>query len=322
MNKDTGAKQPIIEGLPMGFQPNGSPVGPTFVVKEKHKSFLIGIGNGDILAPSGSDELPNPAGPSSPLFASMIRMEVRGRTLQWMDHPFELTPEDHKQIAQGQKILKINSDGDEAEFSLATQFDKVIRDPEIIVRSSSLFGFGVNTNGKIGYVSDSNRNSIDILEIESGKHRRIIDFPNSASGERPATAVDMLGNGEFVVAILGPLFAPGASSIAKVECAPDKLDGSLDDMTVDLNFIPGLQNAIDVKHIGNGRFLVATLTSAGTGAGQLLYFSSNTATPQILVDNLTFATALTYNEDCGIAYVSELNDFVSGRVWKVEVPQS
>jgi hypothetical protein len=69
-----GARYNLLAGLPSGLTQEGAALGPTSVA-DAHTTLYISIGEGDVQGPSAHPpvQVPNPNGPSSPIFSSVIR---------------------------------------------------------------------------------------------------------------------------------------------------------------------------------------------------------------------------------------------------------
>lgn len=308
-----GFKQPIVEGLPSGVQWNGFRVGPTVMAVERPRQLLIGIGTGDVSDVQGPDntQFANVNGPSSPLFSSVIRMILVDGNLSTLDSPFTLDLADHFTISQGNRAVAENDEGAIAVFELVTSIVMAVRDPVTIVRTST--PFGLDLKGKIAYMADSNRNSIELINLRTGRMRRLLDVPPVEDPNNPGvffepvpSSLKLLDPRTLLVTLESALFAPGASSVQTLDIESATLTP----------VIEGLQNVLDVVKIGrrhDTEFLVVQLT-----LNNLLYFPDPAEEPVELIDGafLFFPTSVVFDEDTREAFVSELG----GKIVSVVAP--
>lgn len=308
-----GSKQAAIEGLPSGVQWNGFRVGPTVLAKERPRRLLIGIGTGDAsdVQGPGNTQFANVNGPSSPLLSSVIRMILVNGRLATLASPFSLSLTDHFTISQGNRVVLENDDGVIAIFELVTQIPMLVPDPEIVVRTSTPFGLALK--GPRAFMSDTNRNSIEVINLKTGRTKRFLDVPPVEDPNNPGTffesvpsSLKLIDSRTLMVTLESALFAPGASSVQMLDIA----SGTLTPV------IEGLQNVLDAVKIGgrhNTEFLVVQLT-----LNNLLYFSDPSAQPVELIGDtlLSFPTGVVFDETTREAFVIELG----GKVVSVQVP--
>ncbi|MEM9597146.1 MAG: hypothetical protein AAGD06_22930 [Acidobacteriota bacterium] len=308
-----GSQQPLIEGLPSGVQWNGFRVGPTVLAKERPRRLLIGIGTGDASDVQGPDntQFANVNGPSSPLFSSVIRMVLINGSLPTLASPFALDLDDHFTLSEGNRVLKANEEGAIAVFERLTFFPMLVPDPDIVVRTSTPFGLALR--GRRAFLSDTNRNSIEVIHLRTGRTQRFLDVPPVEDPNQPGTffeavpsSLKLVDPRTLMVTLESALFAPGASSVQMLDIE----SGTLTPV------IQGLQNVLDAVKIGgrhNTEYLVVQLT-----LNNLLYFSDPTAEAVELIGGslLFFPTGVVFDESTREAFVSELG----GKIVSVPVP--
>ncbi|MEM9555899.1 MAG: ScyD/ScyE family protein [Acidobacteriota bacterium] len=308
-----GQQQQIVEGLPSGVQWNGFRVGPTVLTLERPRRLLVGIATGDVSDVQGPNntQFANINGPSSPLFSSVIRMILINGQLATLDSPFILDLADHFTISQGNRVIAENDDGVFAIFELVTSIPMAVPDPVTIVRTSTPFGMVVI--GRTAYMSDTNRNSIERINLRTGKMRRFLDVPDVENPSDPGvffeavpSSLKFVDRKTLLVSLESALFAPGASSIQRL----DLETGTLTPV------IEGLQNVLDLATIGDphgAELLVVQLT-----LNNLLYFEDPSAEPIELIDEslLSFPTSVVFDPQTSEAFVSELG----GKIVSVAVP--
>src|SRR4051812_7676885 len=121
VDRKSGARRTIVDGLPSGpSNPENIPIGPTGMLL-RERTLLITIGEGDAVRAgtrAGSFVL-NPAGESSPIFSSVLRIRFNRDIDQLAGGNLSLKPADHLTMADGDEV-KLNGGGDEAVADVLT----------------------------------------------------------------------------------------------------------------------------------------------------------------------------------------------------------
>lgn len=332
-----GHPRTLIDGLPSGIADVGDPSGPQGVAL-RGRTLYVTIGVGDI-AIMGRDAagnlvrgsaVPNPNGPSSPLFASVLAVhfsaEVERRT-----KGFTLTTGDHAMLAAGHTLELSNGGADRITVQRLADFPNYAPAPHPVVagnvRNSNPFHPVVA--GSQLYVTDGGRNHlwrVELLTRTVGVAAEFPPVPNPMFGsavpggptlEAVPTGVALYG-GELLVALFrGAPFPPGSSTVQRVDVASG----------TGTPLIAGLKTAIGVLPLpavyglsGGAGLLVLQHASAGPffgGSGQLLHFTAPGAAPSLVADCLTLPTAMALDRRSGLVYVSELG----GRLVRIAAPR-
>ena len=324
-----GNVRPLVSGLPSGLEVLGQPSGPTGVKRLECCVVHLTIGEGDTLrfAPTGlpGTLMPNPDrrppdGPvdarvSSPLFSSLLRLVFNG-PLDEVSGGFELTAANQQTLADGFTVQLKNGAGEKVWIRLVVDIKDFRPDPDINVRGSNPFGL---THGERDYqflIADGGGNSLmQISPFEAPRTLlRFAPVANPAgvlppfTDAVPTSVVRAWGDRYLVTLFAGVPFAEGTSSVRLVDVG-DRTESVL---------IPGLTSAIDVLPLGATIYVLEHSVNLFGGApGRLLRFSSPTATPTVLVNDLAGATSMVYSPRQRSFFVTEL---FANQVRRVELP--
>ena len=138
-----GNRYNLLSGLPSGVTPEGAALGPTGVA-DAHGTLYITIGEGDarIESTQAPQQLPNPEGPSAPIFSSLLRARFTP-VPDGIRAGFELTSDDIASLTDGNEITLHNDSGESVSLLVLTDFRDFVRDPILIFRQSNPFGAAV-----------------------------------------------------------------------------------------------------------------------------------------------------------------------------------
>lgn len=152
----SGLRRTLLDGLPAGIPATGAPSGPHDIVL-KHRTLIILIGEGDVVkrgAAPGQDA-PNPAGPSSPIFSSLIAATF-DRPVDAVVEGFTLTAADHAALADGHDVELGNGSGELVKLRLVLDIRDLIQDPRTIVRKSNPYGLALTGGLAVQDLQDLN----------------------------------------------------------------------------------------------------------------------------------------------------------------------
>lgn len=317
----TGAVRTLIEGLPSGVEPAGSPLGPSGLGLLGRTLFIV-ISAGDVTVTSDTPgiDAPNPMGPSSPILSSILRVRF-SRRVDDLQSGFSLSLEDHFTIANGNRLRLENAQGDRADFKLVADFRDLVRDPAINVRRTNPFAIALDLRRRAAWIADASQNSIERVSLISGRIRRLLELAPVANPlpfgppftEAVPTSVRLLGRDLIVAQETGFPFAQGVATVERIDVSQASQE----------TFIPGLTQALDVLQAGRGSsvFFVVELSvnllGDPPGPGRLLRFASPDAAPQVLADNLTFPTSVAFDDATGELFVTEV---ATGNVVLIALP--
>lgn len=208
-----GERYPLLSGLPSAMTAEGSASGPTGVA-QSHRTLYVTLGTGDTIgAQQPPRSLPNPEGPSSPIFSSVLRARFYP-VPDGIRVGFELSAENIQTLADGHEVILENDAGERTEIVLMADFRDLQPDPFTGVRDSNPFAAAVvgslrpedlvelgasqlslataNFKGRLEpdsalgrrleertsiYVADAAMNTIDQLDATTGKWRVLAHIP-------------------------------------------------------------------------------------------------------------------------------------------------
>ncbi len=310
----TGTRTTVIDNLPSGVAPDNV-TGPWHLGLRGSKTLFVAIGTGDTtVLDGGGNGVPNPAGPSSPLFSSVLGINF-SKTLDKTSGGFVLTAAAQQTLANGYAAVLNNTAGETAEVFVLTDVRDIVRDASGAPRRSNPFGLAVGSNAL--WISDASRNDVQEVDLCTGRARQVAPLapiPNPLPFGPPAlepvpTGLAEYGNSLLVALETGFPFPAGAAEIKRVN--PDT--GAV------TTFIGGLTQAIDIlvsPNHGQSKFYVIELsTDLLSGApGRLLRFDSPTATPTVLSSSLIFPSSVGRDTHSGALYVTQ---FFTGEIVKI-----
>jgi hypothetical protein len=314
-----GNRRTLLDGLPSGINDVLEPSGPAGVFLRGRTLYVaIGVGDVGIAGPVPRSVLPNPNGPSSPIFSSILAVHFSAH-VEKTTEGFTLSLDDHEALADGERVKVSNNGGDKATVELIANFPDFIANPIGPVPANVRLSnpFDLVAVGNELFVTDGGRNLVWRVDIHSGAFSELAAFPTIPNplpiGPPVVEAVPTgiaYSDGQLLVTLLrGAPFPPGESDVEQV----DPRTGSHS------SFIGGLKTAIDVLQIREGDdtdWLVLQHASVGPffgSGGSLLRFETPDGTPTVIAGGpttapfcLTRPTSMTLDEKTGTLYVTEL----------------
>ncbi len=327
-----GTRRTLLAGLPSGINDVNEPAGPAgLFMRGRTLYVLIGIGDTIKAGPIPGTAVPNPNGPSSPIFSSILAIHFSANVEKRTDG-FTLSPSDQQALAGGEKVTLANGGGDKITIELVANFPDFTPNPLPFfagnVRGSN--PFDLVAVGNQLYVTDGGQNAVWQVDINSGAFSVLTVFapipnpffnptppPPSLGGpfvEAVPTGITYSDGQLLVTLFRGFPFPPGASQVVAV----DPQTGT------QTPFITGLKSAIDVLPLtegGDTDYLVLQhVSNAGpflSGPGLLLHFETPGSASTVIANCLNRPTSMTLDEKTGTTYVTEL---VGGRVVGIPLP--
>jgi hypothetical protein len=318
-----GNRRTLVDGLPSGLAAPDSDIdGPNGLALDGRMLYVaIGEGDGHVNGPAQGTLLPNPKGPSSPLFATVLAFQLSDDVDQ-IRAPFVVTSATQSLLEDGKWVNIDNGMGQTATAQVIVAFRPDRPDPHSIYRNTHLYGLAL-LQGKPDrlMVDDAGDNVLWQLSLTQERPQVLRRFANITNPSFPAvggptseavpTSVRPFGN-QLLVALLGGFpFTPGTSSVMMVNPA----NGSAQP------FITGLTSAIDVlprfPGISHNEFLVLEYsTNLLTGApGQLVL--SVAGQTQVVASGLTSPSSMAVELGGGEVYITDRTD---GTLLKVTLP--
>ena len=318
----SGVRRILIEGLPSGLSAPGNEAdGPNGAVTRDGIVYIaIGEGDGFRAGPRPGTLVANPAGPSSPLFSSILRVRF-SRDAGSIAGGFRLTRPQQDALADGDEITLFNFSGEQATLDILAQFRPSIPDGRTIYRNSHPFSLTLHPSYPNQlFVADAGMNTLVRVDLPGGRSRALVrftDIPNFSPGppsvEPVPDSVRPFGDQLLVTQLSGAPFIAGISRIMSID--PAAGTSSV--------FIAGLSSAIDVlpreMPDGKTRFYVLQYSTNQAArppeAGSLLQYD----TPQgvSIVSGLAAPTGMALDEAANAMYIT---DRAGGRIVRVSLP--
>jgi hypothetical protein len=316
IDPNSGVVRTLLDGLPsalnlLGEQP--SPSGPDGLAMQGRALYvIIGSGNSTLPGPVPGSEQPNP-NPASPLFSSVLKVHFSAK-IEMSTAGFTLTNANRSALAAGQTVTLRDSSGGVVTIRVLVNLPDYVPAPrpDFAGNVVSSNPFGVVIDGNTLKVVDASLNRITVVNKNSGATSILTTFakvPNTLFPQVGPPTVDpvpdsihFFGKDLLVPFLSGFPFGPGAASVQLVDAATAAYQP----------LIPGLTAAIDVLPLearGNNasQFLVLEFGGAGLSQpGQLLRFSSPTATPSIISPCLITPTSMILDERSGALFITEI----------------
>ena len=338
-----GSRYPLLSGLPSGTTQEGAALGPT-AVADAHGTLYITIGEGDVQGPSSQPpkQVPNPNGPSSPLFSSVIRARFTP-VPDGIRSGFALSADDIASLTDGNEITLHNDAGESVAILVLSDFRDFVPDPVLASRQSDPFGAAVTGTltaddlaefGYTGTLADANfaaaldptsplgvrlEQRSTVYVADAGMNT-IVQISASSGRTKVLTRFAPVPNPLFP-SLGGPVSDPVPTSVSV------RADGSLLVTTLggfpfasgtstvwivdpstgaQTPWIQGLTRATNVLEVGGAIYVVEVSTDLLAGApGRLLRFDSPTATPTVALGGLIGPTGLAYDPHRNELIVSE-----------------
>ena len=313
----SGVRRTLFEGMPSGLDPVGAGSGPTAMAL-RGETLYVAIGGGDAerRGAQPGTAIHNPEGLSSPIFASVLEIQLSG-PIDTLAGTFRLTTEHQQTLANGYEVELEDGAGGRARITLLVDLPNSVPDPNSIYRFSNPWGLALAPDGGALYLADASRNSIIRIDRVTGRSRTVTTFPplpNSAPVGPPVvdavpTSVRIYGSQLLVSFLTGFPFSPGAARVLAVN--PEQRTTE--------PFIFGLTSATDVlpRVRPDGRLQVFVLefsanqTAQPPAPGRLLRYDSPLAT--VVTSALMAPVSMAIDESENVLFVLEL----TGRILRI-----
>lgn len=330
----SGERLTVLDGLPSGIDVVGGPSGPTALEWEA-AALLVLIGEGDARreGPSPGTEVPNPEGPSSPIFSSILRVRF-SQPVDLLQDGFVLELQDQFALADGYEVTLENSFGQTARIELHSDIKDLVPDPITITRASNPFGVVSDTRTRLlgnvsffnreAYFADAGANTL-VKVFSSGRTLTLTRFapiPNTRPFGPPVSEavptrvrlVEPQRNQALVTLFTGFPFPPGAGRVALVDLQTGAEEIYIDGLTspIDLLLLPRAGMA-------DQEVLVLEFTDdlLENGTGRLLYFASPDSAPEVLASGLVTPAGMARDPLTGEIFIAQI---FAGSVIRVQGP--
>jgi hypothetical protein len=309
----SGHRRTLLAGLPSAINAVNERNGPAGLFMRGRTLFvLIGEGNAAIPGPAPGSALPNPNGPSSPVFSSLLAVHFSA-SVENNTEGLTLTLSDQEALARGEKVTLVGGAGETVAIELMADFLNFTPNPLPTVpgnvRLSNPFDLAVADNQ--AYVTDASQNLVWQVDLPTGSFGALAMFPSIPNPLFPGVGGPFMEavptgihyvDGQLLVALFrGAPFAPGTSSVEQI----DPVTGNHSP------FITALKTAIKVlpiREAGGTDYLVLQHASAGPffgSPGLLLRFPASGGAPSIIANCLNRPTSMTLDEKDETVYVTE-----------------
>jgi hypothetical protein len=273
---------------------------------------VIGLGNPTIPGPLPRTEIPNPDGPTSPIFSSVLAVHFSAAVEQ-LTTGVTLTLADHFALKDGKQLVRVDSAGRKITIKLIVDLPDYLPEPLPILETNVRHSqpYGAVADDDYLYVVDGGYNLVHKVKTATGEFETLVAFPNTPNPlfgiigprtiENVPTSIQWDGD-RLLVSILGGFpFPAGQSQIRVVD----------PDTGADFQLIGGLSSAVDVLPLQVEGETVAYLTleyslSFLTGdPGRLQLFTPYGAV--VLDDELPGAGSMVYDRKSKSVIVASIN---------------
>jgi hypothetical protein len=320
----SGNRRTLLDGLPSGFAPpNNDSSGPSGLEMRGRTLFVvIGAGDGTLNGPAPGAEIPNPS-PSSPFLSSVLSVRLSPQAEE-TTQGFTMTSADQTALQTRGFAKFTDALGNELTVEVLTNFPNFTFEarPNFAGNVRPSNPFGIVRRGNTLYVVDASQNVIRELDIDSGEHRILFQFPPRPNPLFPfgppfidtvPDSIRLVGKSLLVTVLTGFPFPAGTAEVRKIRL----VNGASEP------FIGGLSSAIDVLPAKNssGQDLFFTLEFSTAqlmnAPGRLTQFDQSGGNPVVLLTNLMTPTSLAQDPVSGNLFVTEI---FTGRIIRVQVP--
>ncbi|HEV3408980.1 MAG TPA: hypothetical protein VG095_01700, partial [Chthoniobacterales bacterium] len=174
-----GNRRTLIDGMPSGPSDVGDPSGPSGVFM-RGRSLYVAMGTGDtaILGPSRGTAIPNPNGPSSPIFSSILLVQFSA-TMEQTTTGVTMTPAHEQALANGETVNLTVNGRDWMTIRRVVDFPNFVAAPlpQFADNIAVANPFDLVALGDILYVSDGGRDRVWQVDLLTGGHSTLAAFP-------------------------------------------------------------------------------------------------------------------------------------------------
>ena len=313
----SGNRVSLLEGLPSGLaNPDLTPMGPTGIVL-RERTLFVAFGEGDALrnGPTQGSLVMNPAGVSSPLFASVVSFRF-DEDADRIASPFVMTMEAQQMLADGHAAELENAQGRRVHVELLTKFQVLQSDPRTVYRHSDPFGLTMGRRPETLYLVDSGQNTIAQIDASTGKWSVLTRFaplanPTPVGGptiDYVPTAAVMYGDELLVTNLSGFPFVPGLAAVQSLNprtgAASPWINGLTSAMDIGIRRMPQGPQVFVLSFSGNMRATPAL-------PGELWQFDSPMGKS---IATFVTPTGMAVDSATGEVFVCELG---TGRIYRV-----
>jgi hypothetical protein len=331
-----GNRQTFLGGLPSGLSSVRSTDGATLLLPDGPDGLALGgntlyvaIGEGDGFRPAGADRtgavVPNPAGVSSPILASVLKIDFSSPAVFDGSVPYFLDPASHESLLDGATVALLGGE-EPASASVLAAFRPGIPDAATIYRPSHPNSIAVLESPAEGsgervvlparrplrnlFVADSGTNRLIRVDPSSGRATTLVRFsfpddPSIPIGAPPGStlqSVRAFNFGRLLVTLSGS--SPGAGSVQLVDAATGAITQTP---------FANLNGAVDAVPLETGRGirLFVLENNAANGqprSGRVLVFDVDAPLGREIATGLNDPIGLAIDETNGRLLISSRGD--------------
>lgn len=321
VDRTSGARRTLVDGLPSAFF-NGttppSPAGPSSIYLQGSTLYVtIGSGDETIAGPVPSSELPNPAGPTSPIFSSVLSMRP-SRSLDTIKGDFVLQPSQHATLKSGATVTLTNTANEELTVRLVADFPDYAASPrpDLPQNVKNSNAFGVVSLGNTLYVVDA---SLDLLRRVNVTDGTFATFATFAQLTNPTPvgppkidyvpdSIRIRGNDLLITNLTGFPFPDGLGEVRSIDI----------NTGLSQTILSGLTSAIDVVSLGDAAsspllVLEFSRNMLAGSPGRLRLFTPGQA-PVVITDTLITPTGMAVDRTTGEVFITHIGPGLVTRV--------
>lgn len=180
IDRTSGARRTLIDGLPSGLSGSGdeaAPSGPSGVAIQGTTLYVvIGAGDGVLPGPAPGTEIANDS-PASPILSSLLSLQMAA-PLDLNSGGFTLLPTDHARLKNGETLTLHNATSGAMTVKLVADFPNHTPSPRPDFPANVRAGnpFGVAVLGQTAFVVDASQNLIRRVDTASGAFETLTTF--------------------------------------------------------------------------------------------------------------------------------------------------
>lgn len=317
----SGVRRSLLEGLPAAPGHGIPAFGPAGIAIDGTTLYLV-IGDGDIEV--GPPFVFNPAGSSSPLFQSILRVDFSAE-VEAISSGFRLTPNDHWTLFDGDHVELRNATGDRATIRRLYAFHQVVRNllgGTQPLRVSAPYGLSLDAANQALYVVDTNSETLVKVNTATGKGQVLTRFqPAQRAGpqfvDNAPTAVCAVDGGLLVSFLSGNPFPAGAASVRMwrpADSAWSQPEVAVGDLSMATDMVC-IRNAAGATRIVTVEYAADPATRATVASGRVQLIGNGPAR-QVLAAGLNLPVAVTHDPASGRLFVAT----IAGAVYQLPMP--
>src|SRR5262245_14207958 len=220
----SGNRRTLLDGLPSAINDVGDASGPAGILMRGRTAY-VAIGVGDVTRGGGAPGLTiaNPAGPSSPLFSSILAIHFSAN-VEDTTEGFTLTFADQQALASGETLTLSNGGGDSLTVRLIVNFPNfIVLTPPFIAASNPFQLAAIDDHL---YATDGGRNLVWDIDLLTDSFSVLASFPKIPNPLTPLgaptidtvpTGIAVYGDQLLVTLFSGFPFPSGISSVQQVD---------------------------------------------------------------------------------------------------------